>query len=140
MTFQESIKTCFKKYAEFQGRASRSEFWWFVLFGTLVNLAFEVLDMATFDPYGTSLISVVGAVSIIVSLALLLPNLAVTARRLHDVDRSGWWMFLVLVPIVGFIVLLVWYCKRGTVGPNRFGSDPLADSVDSTSTISLEKA
>ena len=61
------------------------------------------------------------------NLALLLPNLAVGARRLHDTDRSGWFLLLVFIPLIGIIILIVWWCQRGTAGPNRFGPDPLAD-------------
>ena len=113
MTFFAAVTTCFEKYARFRGRASRSEFWYFTLFyllGTALVVALEIHDKR------------LGIVRIIFHLGAFLPMLAVTVRRLHDVDRSGWWYFIVLVPF-GAIVLIVWYCRRGTSGPNRFG-DP----------------
>ena len=67
-----------------------------------------------------------GPISALVSLGLFLPGLAVAVRRLHDVDRSGWWLLLAFVPLIGIIVLIVWWCTEGTRGPNRFGPDPKA--------------
>ncbi len=105
MTFGQSIKTCFSKYADFNGRASRSEFWWWALFVFLVNA-------------GLSFVSEM--LSGLFSLAVLLPYLAVAARRLHDTDRSGWLLLLNLIPLIGWIVLLVFYIQEGKE-PNRFG-------------------
>ncbi|MBI5107373.1 MAG: DUF805 domain-containing protein [Rhodocyclales bacterium] len=104
MTFGESIKTCFSKYANFDGRASRSEFWWFFLFSLLASMA-------------TSMIS--QTLSALFSLVMLLPSLAVGARRLHDTNRSGWFLLLWFVPLIGWIVLLVW-AVQGAREPNRF--------------------
>ena len=92
MTFQESICTCFTKYADFSGRASRPEYWWYALFMMVAN-------------FGASRISDV--VALVFALATSLPSLAVTARRLHDTNRSGWWQLLYFVPLIGVIVLLV---------------------------------
>jgi uncharacterized membrane protein YhaH (DUF805 family) len=116
MGFGEAIGTCFSKYVTFSGRARRSEYWYWVLFGVLVGIAAEILDLAVFRT--TS-----GVFSTLSSLALLLPGIAVTVRRLHDIDRSGWWMLILLVPLVGAIVMFVFMCLRGTFGPNRFGPD-----------------
>lgn len=91
MTFQESVKVCFSKYADFEGRAKRPEYWWFFLFILLVGAA-------------TSLLSPV--LSSLFYLATLLPSLAAGARRLHDTNRSGWWQLIVLVPFIGFIGLI----------------------------------
>jgi uncharacterized membrane protein YhaH (DUF805 family) len=98
MTFQESVKVCLTKYADFTGRATRSEYWWFVLFIVLVSAA-------------TSLVS--HALSGLFSLATLLPSLAAAARRLHDTNRSGWWQLICLVPVVGLIVLIVFLAQEG---------------------------
>ncbi|MBN8872039.1 MAG: DUF805 domain-containing protein [Rhodospirillales bacterium] len=115
-SFGISIQICLRKYASFAGRAPRAEYWWFVLFEILVQLAANMIDHAleTTPP---------GLVGPLASLALLLPALAVAARRLHDIDRSAWWLLLYLVPVVGWLVLLVWHCTRGTRGPNRFGPE-----------------
>jgi len=106
MTFGKSIGTCFSKYANFNGRASRSEYWWWVLFVILVSAATGVVSEM---------------LSGIFSLAILLPYLAVGARRLHDTDRSGWFLLLNLIPLIGWIILLVFFIQEGKE-PNRFGS------------------
>jgi uncharacterized membrane protein YhaH (DUF805 family) len=104
MTFGESIQTCFSKYATFEGRATRSEFWWFVLFTFLASAAASIVSPT---------------VSGLFSLAVLLPSLAVGARRLHDTDRTGWFLLLDLVPIIGWIILIVWMVQDSK-NPNRF--------------------
>ncbi len=104
MTFGESIQSCFSKYADFDGRASRSEYWWFSLFTFLASLAAGLVS------------DTVGA---LFSLAILLPSLAVGARRLHDVNRSGWFQLLWLVPLIGWIILIVWTTQESKE-PNRF--------------------
>lgn len=131
MSFAESVRTVLSKYATFSGRARRSEFWWFALFVAVINIVLSALAAAlggaTPDPVTGQTSAggaAVGILSLLVGLALLLPGLAVTVRRLHDTDRSGWWWFIALVPFVGAIVLLVFELLPGTVGPNRFGPDP----------------
>jgi len=106
MTFGKSISTCFSKYADFSGRASRSEFWWWALFVFLGSAVTGVISQM---------------LSAVFSLAILLPYLAVAARRLHDTDRSGWLLLLNLIPLIGWIVLLVFYIQEGKE-PNRFGA------------------
>lgn len=122
MDFQTAVRTCFSKYADFTGRARRAEFWWFALFGLLGNLIFGVVDTALFGAD----VSILGS---LFSLAILLPNLAVGARRLHDTDRSGWWQLLVFIPVIGILVLIWWWTRPGDTGPNRFGPDPIADEI-----------
>jgi uncharacterized membrane protein YhaH (DUF805 family) len=124
MGFQDAVRTCLGKYATFSGRAPRAEFWWFALFVLLGNLLFGALDGLFFGtaPDGQP-VSLLGAVF---SLAVLLPNIAVGVRRLHDRDMSGWWYLLILIPILGALVLLWFFVQKGTDGPNRFGPDPLA--------------
>src|SRR5437879_1944839 len=117
MTFGEAITAGFRNYVNFMGRAVRSEYWYWVLFAILASIVASMIDLMiarTYSPLST-----------LVSLALILPGLAVAVRRLHDIDRSGWWLLLGFIPIVGAIILIVWACKRGTKGPNRFGPDPL---------------
>jgi uncharacterized membrane protein YhaH (DUF805 family) len=127
MTFGESVRVCFARYAVFSGRARRSEFWWFMLFNALVTLAASIIDSAIGPTkqvtFGVSWAFHPGEqpLQTLVNLALLLPNLAVGARRLHDINRTGWWQLLLLVPCVGFIVLLVFWCTAGDRQPNRYG-------------------
>lgn len=105
---------CWKKYVEFSGRARRKEFWMFVLFNFIAGCVAGAIDRVL----GTMMIGS------LYSLAAILPGLAVCARRLHDTDRSGWWLLIALVPIVGIIVLLVFACLDSTPGENRFGPNP----------------
>lgn len=104
MTFGESISACFSKYATFDGRASRSEFWWFFLFTFLASAALGIVS---------------DKLSGLFSLAVLLPSLAVGARRLHDTDRSAWFLLLWFIPIIGWIILIIWAAQEARE-PNRF--------------------
>ena len=121
MTFVESIKSCLNGYVKFDGRAPRSEYWWFLVFIFLVDVVAACIDLSASTIYEKS-----GLVSALANLALFLPNLAVCVRRLHDLNKSGWWVLLSFIPIIGPIVLIVWFATRGTVGANSFGEDPLA--------------
>lgn len=118
-TFTSAISICLTQYFQFSGRAPRSEYWYFVLFTCVVSIVANILDLVIFGIGGVNILS------LLCNLALFLPGLAVWVRRLHDTDRSGWWWLLALVPIIGWIILLVWNCTRGTQGPNRYGPDPL---------------
>ncbi len=113
MTFTESIKICFSKYAEFNGRATRSEYWWFVLFIFLVSAVLNVINHS-------------GVLASIFSLVVLLPSLAVAVRRLHDTNRSGWFLLLNLIPIIGWIVLIVWYAQKSDEGSNQYDSPAIS--------------
>lgn len=104
MTFFESIQTCFRKYATFDGVAVRSEYWWFVLFTAIAGAITQEISVT------------LGGVF---SLATLLPSLAAASRRLHDTDRSGWWQLLWLVPVIGWIVLIVFLAQESR--QNRYG-------------------
>jgi uncharacterized membrane protein YhaH (DUF805 family) len=121
MDFAKPIRTCINKYATFTGRAQRSEYWYFFLFLVIVNIVASVLDSAIFGD--------IPVLYLIVTLALIVPSIAAGVRRLHDTDKSGWWLLLGLIPVVGAIVLIVFFCQRGTVGPNRFGPDPLQATI-----------
>ena len=112
-----------KKYAVFSGRARRTEFWYFVLFNIIVTIVLSVIDRLIGTFSGASNL---GLLSGIYSLAVLIPTLAVAVRRLHDIDRTGWWIFIGLIPLIGTIVLLVFYLTPGTPGSNRYGPDPKA--------------
>ena len=116
MNFVSAIKSGFNGYVDFSGRSSRSEVWWWILFSTIANLVAAILDGA-----GGS-----GLFAIIITLGLLLPGIALQVRRMHDLDKSGWWLLILLIPLIGIIFALVWFCSKGTEGDNRFGSDPLS--------------
>lgn len=120
MGFQDAVREGLANYARFSGRSSRPAFWWWVLAVLLVNAVAAVIDRVLFGG-GPDAAQLVGA---LVSLALLLPNIAVAVRRLHDVGRSGWWLLLSLIPLIGFLVLLYWYVQPGEPGENRFGHAP----------------
>ena len=110
-----------KKYAVFSGRSRRMEYWYFVLFNIIVGVVLALIDMLI----GTfSAMSNIGLLSGIYSLAVLIPTLAVMVRRLHDIDRTGWWILINLIPLIGTIVLLVFALTPGTPGSNRYGPDP----------------
>ncbi|GAA4716281.1 DUF805 domain-containing protein [Isoptericola chiayiensis] len=130
MGFGEAVRTVFGKYATFSGRARRSEYWWWYLFVLLVSIALSIL-VAVFGGYsidadtGMPVFEFGSALLIFAAwLLFVIPNIAVTVRRLHDTDRSGFWWFIGFVPLVGWIILLVLMVLEGTQGPNRFGPDP----------------
>ena len=110
-----------KKYAVFGGRSRRREYWYFVLFSTVISLVLTILDRitGTFDS-STGF----GLLSGIFTLAILVPSIAVLVRRLHDTDRTGWWVLILLVPLIGAIVLIVFAVQDSTPGSNRFGPNP----------------
>jgi uncharacterized membrane protein YhaH (DUF805 family) len=112
-----------KKYAVFSGRARRKEFWMFILFSWLLGIVVNILDKIIGTDYSNN---TGGLLSSLVSLALLLPTLAVAARRLHDTGRSALWLFLIFAIIIGWIFLLVWYIQEGNSGDNQYGPDPKA--------------
>ena len=122
MGFGDAVRTCWKKYGDFDGRAVRSEFWWWVLFVTLLQVAASiVLTVFLIVFQNAGFLQWLGVmIFMVVVLALILPSIAVSVRRLHDRDLSGWWYLLGFVPF-GSIVLFVWYVLPGTPGPNRFG-------------------
>jgi len=112
-----------RKYSDFEGRARRREYWFFVLFNTLIQIAAFVLDGIV----GTFRAELgVGLLSGIYSLAVLVPSFAVLARRLHDTDRSGWWILIGIVPLLGALVLMIFALFEGDPGENRFGPSPKA--------------
>ena len=124
MNLVESVQSVLSKYAEFSGRASRSEFWWWYLVCTIYQIVafLIVIYLVTWiggvEGYSEALGNIV---MIIVSLPILIPTLAVSVRLLHDINRSVWWYLLILVPLIGPIVLIIWFIKRGTEAPNDYG-------------------
>lgn len=114
-----------RKYATFEGRARRAEYWWFALAYFIVLAAAAIVDGVIGMTFG----GLGGPLYALVFIGGFVPSLAVAVRRLHDLDKSGWWYLIVFVPLVGGIVLLVWFCTQGISGPNRYGSDPLAGDV-----------
>ena len=112
MSFTESIQICIAKILTFEGRARRSEYWYFVLFVAIVTGALNFL-LGTYSGIGR-----------VISIALSLATISVGVRRLHDIGKSGWWYLLYLVPVIGWIVLLVWDLKDSQPGDNQYGPNP----------------
>lgn len=112
---------CLKQYADFRSRARRKEYWMFYLFNVIISIVLMIIDMAvgSFNE-----VSGLGLLSGLYSLAVLIPGLAVTVRRLHDINKSGWNFLIVLIPLVGPIVLLVWLCTDGDIYENKWGVNP----------------
>ena len=121
-----------KRYAEFSGRSRRSEYWWYTLLLVLMSIVVRLLFGASPDPLNPFAFPQIfgGWLSFLLVVATIIPSLGVAVRRLHDRGKSGWWYFILLVPIIGGIVLLVWFCQEGESGPNRFGPDPKGRGVD----------
>jgi len=117
-----------RKYAVFSGRSRRKEYWFFVLFVVIISIVLSIID-ALIGAYDGS--SGVGLLSGIFSLAVLIPGIAVSVRRLHDTDRSGWWILLGLIPIIGHIILIVFYVQDSTPGTNRYGPNPKSTDYQS---------
>jgi uncharacterized membrane protein YhaH (DUF805 family) len=122
MSFGQAIASGFSNYANFSGRASWPEFWFWVLFAALGAIVTNIIDAAIFV-YHPGVSPLNSPLSNIFTIIALLPSLAVATRRLHDVERTGWWMLLLFTG-VGIFVLIYWLYQDGTSGPNRFGPDP----------------
>ncbi len=112
-----------KKYVVFNGRARRKEYWYFVLFNMLIGIAVSIIDCitGTFNPQVGA-----GILGGLYSLAVLLPSIAVSVRRLHDTNRCGWWLFIAFVPIIGAIVLIVFFVSDSNPEENQYGPNPKA--------------
>ena len=109
------LKVVRDNYANFSGRARRAEFWYFALFSFLISIGLAIVD----GVLGTN-----GILGGIYSLAIVIPNIAVGARRLHDTGRSGWWQLIGFVPIIGLIVLLIFFVQEGSFDRNEYGPSP----------------
>lgn len=116
--FVAAIKKGFRGYVVWNARSTRSEYWWWVLFGIVVGLVAGFLDTFLFNTQTFG----IGPVSAIANLALFLPGLSIIVRRLHDTDRSGWWVWIALIPIVGVIILLVFMLLPSNMGPTRWNN------------------
>lgn len=108
------------KYAAFDGRARRKEYWFFVLFELIAQCLALIVDMILFGGHAT-------LVHTVVILGLFVPGIAVSFRRMHDIEKSAWWLLIVLIPIIGALVLIWFAATPGTKGPNRFGPDPIEE-------------
>ena len=110
-----------KKYAVFSGRARRKEYWFFALFNVIFIIALTLIDVSAglYD-----VVADIGLLSGLYSLAVFVPSIAVSVRRLHDTDRTGWWLLIAFIPLIGAIVLLVFALLDSTPGDNRYGPNP----------------
>ena len=124
MSFTEAIKAVLNKYATFSGRARRSEYWYWILFTSVVSSGLSAGLRATDNGTFFTILET------LFSLAVLIPGLAVTWRRLHDIGKSGLNYLWVLLPIVGWILLIVWCARPGVSGPNQYGPDPKGGTCD----------
>lgn len=121
MSFSQAIRTVFSKYFTLSGRAGKAEFWWFVLLWFIVDVVLNLVrnSFDTSKATGAILTLLLG----LVALALIIPFITVTVRRLHDVGRSGWWVWLHFIPLIGTIVLVI-FCVGESQGPNQYGPGP----------------
>jgi uncharacterized membrane protein YhaH (DUF805 family) len=118
-----------KRYADFTGRSRRKEYWMFTLLCVVVAIVLSVIE----GILGLSgVIGYYGPLTLLFLLGILVPSIAVGIRRLHDTDRSGWWILISFVPFVGGLILLVFYVLEGTKGPNQYGADPKGADLEST--------
>ena len=117
MKFQDAVRTCLNRYTVFSGRARRPEYWWFALFTWLATLVAGALDRLLFGPD-------MGLIGVVVGLGLILPALAVGARRLHDIGKSGWWLLVGLIPLLGTLLLIYWFVQPSMQEPNAYGPEP----------------
>lgn len=123
MNFSQAVSSFFARWKDFNGRSSRSEYWWATLFITLTSIFTNILTL--FLGLSGSIVAIIVLLLIVIfSLFLTIASLALVVRRLHDTNKSGWW-YLIIFTIIGILPLLYWYCKKGDEGENRFGSNPL---------------
>ena len=134
-----------KKYFQFTGRARRKEYWMFTLISLIISWGLQGLSAAILfnDSLGVIIGGIFSWVYILYSLFVLIPSLAVAVRRLHDINKSGWTLFIILLPVIGVIMLLIFLCSDGDTGPNRYGPDPkqsatLSDDINSFGTTQID--
>ena len=139
--FVDAVKMFFGRYTDFKGRSSRSEYWWWALANFLITLVPMFLLMGSMDMEAAAMgdYSSVGGIWFIILgiwwLITLIPSIALVVRRFHDLNQTGWlylgFLIVMIIPIVGLLAvigMIVWFCMRGTVGPNKYGEDPLGDN------------
>lgn len=114
-------------YFDFSSRTRRKEYWMFALCNVLIALLFQILSYIAMGAENTTMIILIFTLNFLLSLGVLIPSLAIVVRRLHDIGKSGWWYFIILVPLVGLIVLLVFLTQDSQVGANQYGEDPKAN-------------
>lgn len=119
VSFSQAVRMAFDSYCRFQGRSSRSEYWWWVLFIFILGSALSLLELLL----GFSS-TAAQATNGLLSLALLLPGLGLSVRRLHDINKSGWWILLGLIPVAGAIVLIIWFAQNSQMQDNQYGPVP----------------
>jgi uncharacterized membrane protein YhaH (DUF805 family) len=135
MGFIAAVKFGFIRYFTFTTRSSRSEFWWWILFTFMVDVILVVVNAILFGPSiqqsnaGNLLMYDGGGLGAIFQLVVLIPTIAISCRRLHDIDKSGWWQLLIFIPLIGWGFLLYWFVKRGDDSENRFGANPLVSAA-----------
>ena len=122
MGFGDAVRTCFSKYADFTGRASRPEYWWFFLSYIIVYIVALIIGSSIKASW----------LALIPLLAYIIPLISAAVRRLHDTGRSGWWYFISLIPLVGTIILIVFLAGEGNPGPNQYGPPPGMASLPGT--------
>lgn len=122
MGFQEAVKSFISRYTDFKGRSARSEFWWVVLALFIINMLIGIVTALIGETLG-------GILSLVFTLGIIIPYIALAVRRFHDLDKSGWWFLTLLIPLVNLIVVLVFFTRKGTDGPNQYGPDPLGSDA-----------
>lgn len=119
VSFSQAVRMAFDSYCRFQGRSSRSEYWWWVLFTFILGSALSLLELLL----GFSS-TAAQATNGLLSLVLLLPGLGLSVRRLHDIGKSGWWILLGFIPLVGTIILIIWFAQNSQMQDNQYGPVP----------------
>jgi uncharacterized membrane protein YhaH (DUF805 family) len=125
MLYVNEYLSVLRQYAVINGRTRRKTYWLFVLVNCVISALLAIVDTVL----GLQISQDIGILSTIYSLALMIPGITVSVRRLHDTNRSGWWLLITFVPVIGWLLLLVFYCLKGSDGPNRYGADPLATTT-----------
>jgi len=116
-TFVGALKDAFARFVDFKTRSTRSQFWWFTLWSVIISFVTGILDLSL--GMGDT-----GPIGILASLVMFLPSIAVSIRRLHDIGRSGWWLLMMFIPLIGWIVLIVFYCTKTQEETNKWGMPP----------------